>query len=122
MWACAFGDRVALRGLGQSWSRPADFEGCDVQKRGAARSRHRQQGGVMSTADTAAEIRSFQIEVPEEQIDNLRRRIAATRWPTKELVSDRSQRVQLATLQALARYWTNGYDGRKCEARLNALP
>jgi hypothetical protein len=76
----------------------------------------------MSTADTAAEIRSFQIEVPEEQIDNLRRRIAATRWPTKELVSDRSQGVQLATLQALARYWTNGYDWRKCEARLNALP
>ena len=76
----------------------------------------------MSTADTAAEIRSFQIEVPEEQIDNLRRRIAATRWPTKELVSDRSQGVQLATLQELACYWTNAYDWRKCEARLNALP
>src|SRR3954469_20992487 len=92
------------------------------ERSGSIASPTRQQGGVMSTADTAAEIRSFQIEVPEEQIDNLRRRIAATRWPTKELVSDRSQRVQLATLQALARYWTNGYDWRKCEARLNALP
>ena len=52
----------------------------------------------------------------------MRRRIAATRWPTKELVEDRSQGVQLATLQELARYWTTEYDWRKCEARLNALP
>ena len=72
--------------------------------------------------DTTTEIRSFQIEIPEEQIDDLRRRIAATRWPTKELVADRSQGVQLATLQELARYWTSEYDWRKCEARLNALP
>ena len=76
----------------------------------------------MSTVDTTTEIRSFQIEIPEEQIDDLRRRIAATRWPTKELVADRSQGVQLATLQELARYWTTEYDWRKCEARLNALP
>ena len=71
---------------------------------------------------TTTEIRSFQIEIPEEQIDDLRRRIAATRWPTKELVEDRSQGVQLATLRELARYWTTEYDWRKCEARLNALP
>jgi pimeloyl-ACP methyl ester carboxylesterase len=78
---------------------------------------------AMSTAvATPTEIRSFRIEIPEEPIDDLRRRIAATRWPTKELVSDRSQGVQLATLQELARYWTTGYDWRKCEARLNALP
>jgi pimeloyl-ACP methyl ester carboxylesterase len=78
---------------------------------------------VMSTAsNTATEIRSFQIEIPEEQIHDLRRRIAATRWPTKELVPDRSQGVQLATLQELARYWTSEHDWRKCEARLNALP
>ena len=76
----------------------------------------------MGTADTAAEIRSFQIEIPEEKVDDLRRRIAATRCPTEELVSDRSQGVHLATLQELARYWTNAYDWRKCEARLNALP
>ena len=77
---------------------------------------------MSTTVDTTTEIRSFQIEIPEEQIDDLRRRIAATRWPTKELVADRSQGVQLATLQELARYWTSEYDWRKCEARLNALP
>jgi pimeloyl-ACP methyl ester carboxylesterase len=81
------------------------------------------EGGVMSTTvDTATEIRSFHVEIPEEQIDDLRRRLAATRWPTKELVPDRSQGVQLATLQELARYWSSEYDWRTCEARLNALP
>ena len=73
------------------------------------------------TAEATA-IRPFRIEVPEEQLAELRRRIEATRWPSKELVADRSQGVQLATLQALARYWTTDYDWRKCEARLNALP
>src|SRR5918911_51506 len=77
---------------------------------------------MSTTDDTATEIRSFQSEIPEEQIDDLRRRIAATRWPTKELVEDRSQGVQLATLRELARYWTTEYDWRTCEARLNALP
>ncbi len=76
----------------------------------------------MSTVDTMTEIRSFQIEIAEEQIDDLRRRISATRWPTRELAPDRSQGVQLATLQALARYWASEYDWRACEARLNALP
>jgi pimeloyl-ACP methyl ester carboxylesterase len=75
-----------------------------------------------TSGDTASEIRSFQIEIPQEEIDDLRRRIAATRWPTKELVEDRSQGVQLATLQELARYWTTEYDWRTCEARVNALP
>ncbi len=74
------------------------------------------------TTDAATDIRSFHIDVPQEQIDDLRRRIADTRWPTKELVADRSQGVQLAATQALARYWTDEYDWRKCEARLNALP
>ena len=64
----------------------------------------------------------FRINVAEEDLADLRRRIAATRWPTKELVADRSQGVRLATMQALARYWTSEYDWRKCEARLNALP
>jgi len=67
-------------------------------------------------------IRRFSIELPQEDLDELRRRIAATRWPTKELVDDRSQGVQLATMQALSRYWTMDYDWRACEARLNELP
>jgi hypothetical protein len=67
-------------------------------------------------------VRPFQIHVPQEEIDELRRRIAATRWPTKELVADRSQGVQLATTRELARYWTTDYDWRRCEAELNALP
>jgi Epoxide hydrolase N terminus len=69
-----------------------------------------------TTVDTATDIRSFQIEIPEAQIADLRRRIAATRWPSKELVPDRSQGVQLATLQKLARFWTSEYDWRRCEA------
>jgi pimeloyl-ACP methyl ester carboxylesterase len=77
---------------------------------------------MSTTVGTAPEVRSFQIEIPEKQIDDLRRRIAATRWPTKELVGDRSQGVQLATLRELARYWATDYDWRKVEARLNALP
>jgi pimeloyl-ACP methyl ester carboxylesterase len=67
-------------------------------------------------------IRPFSIEIPQEDLDELRRRITATRWPSKELVVDRSQGVQLATIQALSRYWTMDYDWRACEARLNALP
>jgi pimeloyl-ACP methyl ester carboxylesterase len=68
------------------------------------------------------EIRPFHVDVPPEKIDDLRRRIAAARWPSKELVDDRSQGVQLAALQELARYWTTEYDMRRCETRLNALP
>lgn len=73
-----------------------------------------------ASADTA--VRPFRIDVPQNEIDELHRRLDATRWPTKELVADRSQGVQLAAIQALARYWRNEYDWRKCEARLNALP
>ena len=68
------------------------------------------------------EIRPFRVDMPDEAIADLRRRIAATRWPAKELVADRSQGVQLATIQELARYWAADYDWRACEARLNALP
>jgi len=71
---------------------------------------------------TATSIRPFRAEVQEQAISDLRRRIAAARWPSKELVTDRSQGVQLATVQALARYWAEDYDWRRCEARLNALP
>jgi pimeloyl-ACP methyl ester carboxylesterase len=76
----------------------------------------------MSTVETATEIRPFHLEIPQEQLDDLRRRIAATRWPSKELVEDRSQGVQLSTLRELARYWETDYDWRKAEAKLNALP
>jgi pimeloyl-ACP methyl ester carboxylesterase len=77
---------------------------------------------MSSTVETAIDIRPFHVEIPEEELADLHRRIAATRWPSKELVADRSQGVQLATLQALARYWTTDYDWRKAEAKLNALP
>ncbi|SIN21776.1 epoxide hydrolase family protein [Micromonospora cremea] len=68
------------------------------------------------------EIRPFRLDTPEDVIADMRRRIAATRWPTRELVTDRSQGVQLATVQELARYWSSDYDWRACEAKLNALP
>ena len=77
---------------------------------------------MSTTVHSETDVRPFQIEVPEEQIDDLRRRIAATRWPNKELVADRSQGVQHETLQELARYWASEYDWRRCAARLNALP
>ena len=67
-------------------------------------------------------IRPFEIKVPEAELNELRRRIEETRWPTRELVSDRSQGVQLETTQALAEYWSTEYDWRNCEAKLNALP
>ena len=69
-----------------------------------------------------ATIRPFRVEIPDEELADLRRRIEATRLPHKELVDDRSQGVQLATVEALARYWSTEYDWRRCEARLNALP
>jgi pimeloyl-ACP methyl ester carboxylesterase len=71
---------------------------------------------------TSSAIRPFQVTIADEALEDLRRRLAATRWPSEELVDDRSQGVQLATLQALARYWAGGYDLRRVEARLNALP
>ena len=76
----------------------------------------------MASTETTTEIQPFQLEIPKEQLDDLRRRIAATRWPSKELVEDRSQGVQLATTRALADYWANEYDFGRVEARLNALP
>jgi pimeloyl-ACP methyl ester carboxylesterase len=67
-------------------------------------------------------VRPFRVDVPNEEIADLQRRIAAVRWPSRELVADRSQGVQLATIQELARYWASEYDWGRCEARLNALP
>jgi pimeloyl-ACP methyl ester carboxylesterase len=77
---------------------------------------------MSSTAATATEAHPFHVEVREEEFADLRRRIAATRWPTKELVDDSSQGIQLEMLQALARYWAEEYDFGRLEARLNALP
>jgi pimeloyl-ACP methyl ester carboxylesterase len=77
---------------------------------------------MSTTVGTTTEIRPFEVEIADEALDDLRRRIAATRWPSKELVADRTQGVQLATMQELARYWAGEYDCRRCESRLNALP
>jgi pimeloyl-ACP methyl ester carboxylesterase len=76
----------------------------------------------MTTVQQRADIRPFHVEVPEEALADLRRRLAATRWPSQELVEDRSQGVQLATIRELARYWASDYDLHRVEARLNALP
>jgi hypothetical protein len=76
---------------------------------------------IAAEADRTA-IRPFEVRVPEEQLAELRRRVAAARLPSRELVTDRSQGVRLETVQELARYWATDYDWRACEARLNALP
>ena len=85
----------------------------------AASSRVSRQARVETKSDA---IREFHVNVPESELAELRRRINATRWPDRETVSDATQGVQLATTQALARYWATEYEWRKCEARLNALP
>jgi epoxide hydrolase-like protein len=77
--------------------------------------------GARTRASTAA-IRPFRIKVPQGQLAELRRRLAATRWSSRELVADRSQGVQLATIQAVADFWAAEHDWRRTEAKLNALP
>ena len=71
---------------------------------------------------TQASVRPFRIDVPEQELVELRQRINATKWPERETVTDAAQGVQLATIQKLTRYWATEYDWRKCEAKLNALP
>jgi pimeloyl-ACP methyl ester carboxylesterase len=75
-----------------------------------------------ATVDTTTEIRPFEVDIPDEALEDLRRRIAGTNWPEKETVADHSQGVPLAMIQKLARYWATEYDWRTCEASLNALP
>src|SRR6195952_4732143 len=85
----------------------------------------RSRGGpAMTTVEqqTPRAVRPFRVDFRAEALDDLRRRLAATRWPTRELVDDRSQGVQLAALQELCRYWATEYDLRRAETRLNALP
>ena len=96
---------------------------------GSARAMTTKESTMTTTAtpryaaqDTASEIRPFQVEVPQADLDDLRQRLAATRWPSKELVADRSQGVQLATIQELTGYWATDHDWRTIEAKLNALP
>lgn len=77
---------------------------------------------IQKSSSDAAVVHRFRSSVPESELVDLRRRIAATRWPTRELVTDRTQGVQLRVLQELSRYWSTEYDWRICEARMNALP
>jgi len=84
--------------------------------------KQRGPGSANAVPADADAIRPFRVSIPESALVDLRSRIAATRWPTKELVGDRSQGVQLATLKALVRYWATDYDWRKAETRLNAYP
>ena len=84
--------------------------------------RSRPEDDAVAAADPSTGARPFRVDVPEAELDDLRRRIEAARWPSQELVADRSQGVQLATMQALARYWATEYDWRRIEARLNGLP
>jgi len=81
----------------------------------AAQAQSKTEGG-------AEAIRPFRVHFPDDALADMKRRIAATRWPDREIVADASQGVQLATMQNLARYWGKDYDWRKCEARLKALP
>src|SRR5262245_23744507 len=77
---------------------------------------------MSTTVQTVTDIRSFHVDISDESLDDLRRRIAATNWPEKETVADESQGVPLAMIRELARHWATEYDWRKCEAALNALP
>src|SRR5262249_13407322 len=76
---------------------------------------------VTTETSGSTALRPFHVDFPDDALEDLRRRINATCWPSQELVEDSSQGVQSATMQALARYWATDYDWRKCEARLNAL-
>src|SRR5439155_7255310 len=77
---------------------------------------------MATTVQVPTNIRPFHVDIPDEKLADLRRRIAATRWPSSELVTDASQGVQLATMRELARYWQTDHDWRRVEARLDALP
>src|SRR3954469_16544779 len=77
---------------------------------------------MTSPVETTTEFRAFVVDVPEEKLTDLRRRITATQWPERETVADQSQGVPLEMMQELARYWATGYDWRRCEKTLNALP
>src|SRR3954466_11956557 len=77
---------------------------------------------MSTTLDAAIDIRPFRVDIPDEALQDLRRRIAATQWPEKETVGDQSQGVPLAMMRDLATYWAGEDDWRRCEEKLNALP
>src|SRR5215475_2151506 len=77
---------------------------------------------MSATVETGTAVRPFQVDISDDALEDLRRRVAATNWPEKETVADQSQGVPLAMMQELARYWATEYDWRKVEARLHALP
>ena len=77
---------------------------------------------IADRSTTSTAVRPFRVEIPEEALEDLRRRLEATRWPERETVADASQGVQLATMEELARYWANEYDFGRLESRLNAFP
>jgi pimeloyl-ACP methyl ester carboxylesterase len=93
-----------------------------VPMKGTAMTETRPRPAEPGAATEDSTIRPFQVSIPEEELVELRRRIAATRWPERETVADQSQGVRLATIQALAHYWATEYDWRKVEAKLGALP
>jgi hypothetical protein len=95
---------------------------CWTQRYIENRAKETHMSTVTEKSAGATAIRPFRIEIPEADLEALRARIVATRWPEKETVPDQSQGVQLATIQALARYWATDYDFRRVEARLNGLP
>src|SRR5580765_7856971 len=101
------------RGIPPGSRKPSSRPRCD-----RVRSSHQREVLVSTAVASPTNIRSFTIDIQQERLDDLNRRLAATRWPTKELVADRSQGVQLATMEALSRYWTTEYDWRKAESRL----
>ncbi|HXM11347.1 MAG TPA: epoxide hydrolase N-terminal domain-containing protein [Terriglobales bacterium] len=107
--AAAFGPATIGEAFADSKSNTAQKENTMTQTR------------ATQAADKTT-IRPFQVNVPEAELTELRRRINATRWPDRETVTDESQGVPLATMRELARYWATEYDWRKCEAKLNALP
>jgi pimeloyl-ACP methyl ester carboxylesterase len=130
----------SIRAIRSCWSGPKEedlvgvidpLEGVDIDRRNllkTAAAGIAVAGAASLLPNTSAfsqereDIQPFRIEIPEDQLVDLRRRLVATRWPSRELVDDRSQGIQLQTLQALVRSWTSEYDWRACEARLNALP
>ena len=113
--------RASARGS-STGARPG---GSGATCRGGEHPRHTTSGGSASATEprgSSTAVRQFQIGFAEAELDDLRRRINATRWPERETVNDDSQGVPLATMQELARYWATDYDWRRCEAKLNALP
>jgi pimeloyl-ACP methyl ester carboxylesterase len=101
---------------------PANASATDSASETSTRKELAMTSVAQAVAPAAADIRPFHVSIPDEALADLRRRIAATRWPDKETVSDETQGVRLATVQKLARYWATDYDWRKCEARLNSYP